>query len=180
MLVAALAAADNGDTITLGNDISATSNVTFDPACKTVTIDGGGHMLTGPDTSSSSQSYGLMLGGINSSGTVNAIGGPSDGLSSGVINGGGTISVTTAAGGNTASASCGVSKPSGTVNVTTATGGTADDFSYGVGCGAGTVNVAATGGPARRACWMKKPWHRLPKTALRAASATTSLLRIPA
>ena len=171
-LTAALAAAGDGDTITLLSDITESVSYTTVTGT-TVTIDGQNHTITGVDGSSSAAltlsgpgtvnlknltlqggtstatpgaSYGLSLNdnvSVQSEGTVNAIGGTAQFESSGVFNSSnGAVNVTTATGGSSSSSSGVYNSYFGTVNVTTATGVT-----YGViNESDGTVNVTTASG----------------------------------
>ncbi|NCC67807.1 MAG: S-layer homology domain-containing protein, partial [Clostridia bacterium] len=163
-LTAALAAAADGDTITLLESIteSAVYTVTAD---KTVTIDGGGYTVTAPNSTADSVALTLdgdgtiILKDITLQGGATAvdsnyesIGLLTSGGSSVTVQNGGNVS---AVGGASANSRGVISYSSGTVNVTSATGGNASAGTVGFSIGAfnkgsGTLNVAsATGGTAK-------------------------------
>ena len=147
-LTEALAAAGDGDTITLLNDISESVSYTF-AADKTITIEGGYYTVTAPDTADSDSialsvsgtgtvilknitlqggsansgyaSYGLSVdtANIRSLGTVAVKGGAADACY-GVYNyGPGTVDVTTATASEGTYVSIGACSQGGTLNVGT-------------------------------------------------------------
>ena len=173
-LEAALSVAEDGDTITLLNDITESVIYTVDPDT-TITIDGAGFKITGTTTAASGDepeySVALTLAGTGSINLkkLTLQGGTAAGMSVGLVVQG-AVNVqsynTVAAFGGSALNSCGLlnvnsgmvnvttatgetegvlNQSSGTVNVTTATGTGAD--STGVyNAGAGTVNVTTATG----------------------------------
>ena len=156
-LSAALAATANGDTITVLSNVTEVSNYEFDTTGKTVTIDGGGHTVTG--FSNPNDSVALSLKGTGTvklkdltlqGGTATDSSQVSTGLkASDSVNVQSTGTVNSYGGASDDGNSYGLwNTGSGTVNVTSATGGTADNISVGVYTeGGGTVNVVnATGG----------------------------------
>ena len=153
-LDAALSEVENGETITLMEDITEGASYTATVG-KIITIDGKGHTITGVAGDSSNALY------LQGEGTVvlkdlKLLGGEATSSSVGLITVGqvnvvsiGTVTVT----GGTVSGygSYGLNNSSsGIISITTATGRLAN-FSYGVlQQGTGTVNVnTATGGEAR-------------------------------
>ena len=169
-LTAALAAAVNGDTITLLKDITESVSYTVS-SDKTITIDGQNHKIIGVDTTDKDSialtidgigninlknitlqagvatnnhaSCGLYVTGdanVNAYGTVNAFGNTAINSWGVANNGSGTVNVTTATGND-----YGITNSStGTVNVTTAT-----SPSIGVYNRSGTVNVGTATGHMR-------------------------------
>ena len=168
-LTAALAAAEDGNTVTLLNDI--TESVTYTASVdKTITIDGNNFSITGTETtpsaltligaglvklknltlkggdSSTQTSSGLAISGsvnVCSYGTVTALGGLANTSYGLVNNGSGTVDVTEA-NGNGTQLGIGVNNTgTGTVNAGTATGMYSLN-GYGIGVAntaGGTVNV---------------------------------------